>query len=87
MAGYWLDCNDVNQDFENDNFNVLRDDRKNKRGGGVLSFISKQFSCKLINDMSYYGHNIDNQFECVTAEIDIDKGRHYSRVWPKAFDK
>ena len=52
MHESWLDVKDESTDFEIENYNMLRIDRKTKRGGGVMLYISKIFSFKLVENTS-----------------------------------
>ena len=45
----WLTKNTPNGRFELNNFSVFRNDRKNKRGGGVLWYIRDHYKAKVIN--------------------------------------
>ena len=64
----WLDSNDVDAEYDIDNFTILRQDRLNKKGGGVLLYVNKTLDHELVSEMTY---SVNNLFECVTVEIKI----------------
>ena len=52
-------------------YEVVNMNRKNKRGGGVMIYISKHLRYKLVKNMCEV---IDNVYQCVTVELDTEQG-------------
>ena len=60
-------------DFCIDGYELYYSSRKNKRGGGVALFIDSDFKCKLVESVTL---QINDLFECVTIEIDMEKKKN-----------
>jgi hypothetical protein len=53
-------------------FNFISKSRKNGRGGGVGFYLCENLKYKVVNDLSTF---IDNEFESLTVEIQINRKR------------
>ena len=69
----WLNKDDNVNDFNIEGYDIAFTNRKNKRGGGVMLFVSKLFDFTLVNAMSVC---IDDLVETVTVELDIKDGKN-----------
>ena len=64
----WLTKNTPKDRFMFDDFNIIRSDRKNKRGGGVCLFLKKQYNFKRINIP-----NVCEMPEMLWVEVSVGK--------------
>ena len=69
-ALYWKVVNYI---YNIDGYDIVNINRSNKRGGGVMIYVSKSIKFKMVKNMS---EAIDDLYECVTIEIESMKGRN-----------
>ena len=69
----WLTAQDNLHDYDMEDYEIVNMNRYNKRGGGVMMYISKTIKYKLVKSMS---EAIDTLYECVTIEIETAKGKN-----------
>ena len=66
LSETWLNNNDNINDFFIDNYEIIYTNRSNKRGGGVLIYVSKCIEFELMNSMSI---DVDDMLEVVTIKL------------------
>ena len=60
-------------DFCIDDYELHHSNRKNKRGGGVALLVHSDLKCRTVKCMTMA---IDDLFECITVEIDMEKKKN-----------
>jgi len=60
-------------DFCMEGYEVYNCNRRDKRGGGVALFVTTDLKCRIVECMTTA---IDDLFECITVEIDLEKKRN-----------
>ena len=68
----WAEPNTTEYMFLN-GYEVCIIARANRKGGGVALFVNHRFNCTLRTAKSF---EIENLFECVTIELDMQKHKH-----------
>lgn len=63
----WL-TKEREQEVKIEGYELFVSNRTNKKGGGAALYVSNEFDCQLVNEMST---TIDNVMECVTIEMSI----------------
>ena len=69
----WLKNDDNINDYMLDNYDMVYRNRTNKRGGGVIIYVSHVLKFKLLSELS---ENIDDVYECVSVEIATVKSKN-----------
>ena len=70
----WLNETDNVNDFYMEDYNIAYTNRKNKRGGGVLIYVSKSINFDLVDNMSLV---VDDILEVITIKIVYEKEKIY----------
>lgn len=72
LSETWID-KDRGIDFCIDGYELYHSSRRNKKGGGVALFVNSDLNCRPVECMTLV---IDDLFECVTVEVDMEKKRN-----------
>ena len=69
----WIESSTDVSEFHLNNYEIIHTDRQNKRGGGVLLYVSKTLNFKKLDK---YSVQLDDVMESVTIEIDIANSKN-----------
>jgi hypothetical protein len=69
----WLDTRFDPNEFQLKGYEMYREDRTCKRGGGVAIYIKDHLKCKVLSE---FCKTVDEIFECFTVEICIEKAKN-----------
>ena len=69
----WLTNNDDLNDYSIDFYETVVTNRSNKRGGGVMIYVSKSLNFKVVEQMT---ECVDDFYECISIEIDVNRGKN-----------
>ena len=69
----WIESSTDVSEFHLNNYEIINTDRQNKRGGGVLLYVSKTLNFKKLDK---YSVQLDDVMESVTIEIDITNSKN-----------
>ena len=76
LSETWFNENTCNEIFSLNGYNLYTCNRKNKRGGGVLLFVSNKYSC--VNIVENMTLDIDNCLEIITVELELYNNKKVS---------
>ena len=76
LSETWFNENTCTEIFSLNGYNLYTCNRKNKRGGGVLLFVSNKYSC--VNIVENMTLAIDNCLEIITVELELYKTKKVS---------
>lgn len=72
LSETWINANKFGN-FELDAYQMFKQNREHKLGGGVALYVHKDYKVRLIDNMTMA---IDHMFECVTVEIIFEKRKN-----------
>ena len=75
LSETWFHENTCLDIYNIDGYKMYTCNRRNKKGGGVLLYVSQLYSCNIIKDLSF---NIDDCLEVITVELQIGKNKKVS---------
>ena len=69
----WLTNKDDLFEYNIDSYNVVAANRSNKRGGGVMLYVSNLFDFSVVEQMA---DSVDDLYECISIEIKVKNGKN-----------